>query len=294
MAANHAGQAVLTANADMAIHNCRFMREFKYIKTFTPMRRVTTSYAASVRFMYLMSNEHTALEEADPSQTKIVVNDAISARVLNRSYLIDPEDRLYRDSVLVRFEDGKLNPKATFTALAAFLDLPYTESMTYCSENGKRDPHPETKGFDPVTVYRTYDDFANDVERYFLEYFTRDAYERYGYDFRYYDGAPVDEVKVKELINGFTTLNGYVRETWRKVSETARIDEAGRSLTADEWEQVQKHLLDEHIRDLDKNRLKIAQLLLQENHFVNKSGQPLRMMPMLEPDPALLEQPLYR
>ena len=28
---------------------------------------------------------------------------------------------------MVRFEDGKLNPKATFTALAAFLDIPYTE-----------------------------------------------------------------------------------------------------------------------------------------------------------------------
>ena len=42
--------------------------------------------------------------------------------------------------VLVRFEDGKLNPKATFTALAAFLDLPYTQSMTYCSLKGEIDP----------------------------------------------------------------------------------------------------------------------------------------------------------
>ena len=31
---------------------------------------------------------------------------------------------------MVRFEDGKLNPKATFTALAEFLDIPYTESLT--------------------------------------------------------------------------------------------------------------------------------------------------------------------
>ena len=34
--------------------------------------------------------------------------------------MVDWQDRLFQDSVLVRFEDGKLNPKATFTALAAF------------------------------------------------------------------------------------------------------------------------------------------------------------------------------
>ena len=60
--------------------------------------------------------------------------DLATDRALNRSFMIDPEDRLYKDSVLVRFEDGKTNPEATFRALAAFLDIPYTESMTYCSE----------------------------------------------------------------------------------------------------------------------------------------------------------------
>ena len=48
----------------------------------------------------------------------------VTERLLNRSYLLDPDDRLYRDSVLVRFEDGKLNPKATFTALAHFWTYP--------------------------------------------------------------------------------------------------------------------------------------------------------------------------
>ena len=47
-----------------------------------------------------------------------------SQRILNRSFMVDWQDRLYTDSVLVRFEDAKLNPKATFTALAAFLDIP--------------------------------------------------------------------------------------------------------------------------------------------------------------------------
>ncbi len=78
--------------------------------------------------------------------------DIMAQRLLNRSYLIDPWNRLYRDSVLVRFEDGKLNPRATFTALAEFLDLPYTESMTYCSSRKGIDPESlegNARGFDP-------------------------------------------------------------------------------------------------------------------------------------------------
>ena len=293
LTADSSGQTVLSAEPDDEIHSCHFLQEFKYIKTFTPMRRITNSYAATVRYMYLMSKYSETGEIPGLKGVKLIVSDVISERVLNRSFLIDPEDRLYRDSILVRFEDGKLNPKAAFTALAAFLDLPYTESMTYCSEQGKRDPHPETKGFDPVSVYRTYDDFANDTERYFVEYFMRDAYRQYGYDFQFYDGAEVDEARAKELIAGFTTLNRYIRETWRKITETAQVDENGRSLTEEERAQIQEGLLDECIRDFDENRLKVARLLLRSLRFVGRSGQPLCMMPMLELDPALLEQPVY-
>lgn len=47
------------------------------------------------------------------------------------------------------------------------------------------------------------------------------------------------------------------------------------------------------MRDVRKNRATIAKLLMGRPRFVNKKGQPLRMMPKLELDPALLEQPVY-
>ena len=40
-------------------------------------------------------------------------------------------------------------------------------------------------------------------------------------------------------------------------------------------------------------RLKLAKRLMGNLYFVNKNGQPLRMMPKLELDPALLREPLY-
>lgn len=124
------------------------------------MRRLTTSYAATVRFMATqVSGELT--DDGDGKLNLAIAGDVIEQRLCNRSFMIDPQDRLYHDSVLVRFEDGKLNPRATFTALAAFLDIPYTESMTYCS--GRTGLNPESLkgnvlGFDTATVYRTYDE----------------------------------------------------------------------------------------------------------------------------------------
>ena len=152
------------------LHSAKLFRDFKYVKTFSPMRRFTTSYAAAVRSMTGFSRAQ-AQNEPDAEQ-KLVVPDALSDRGCNRSFMANPGDRLFRDSVIVRFEDGKLNPKATFTRLAAFLDIPYTEELTFCSTGGVHDVAGyvgSAVGFDPVTVYRTYDEWANDTERAFLE-----------------------------------------------------------------------------------------------------------------------------
>lgn len=287
------GSAMLNMPTYEEIKNSPLLLGFKYIKTFSPMRRFTTSHGASVRFMWYSALEAQEREAKDPAAPKTIVNDAIFERVFNRSFMADQEDRLFKDSVVVRFEDGKLNPEATFSALAAFLDVPYTDSMTECTEGGKEAYVPgNAKGFDPETVYRTYDEFINDDERYFIEYFLRDAYEFYGYDFHYYDGAPVDEPRAKELIQGFTTINGYMRETWKKVFDLveATLDEGKL-----EWREkpLRDEMLENYMEACDENRLKNTRILLNGLHFVNKNGQPLRMMRKLEPDPALLVQPLY-
>ena len=149
-------------------------------------------------------------------------------------------------------------------------------------------------GFDTAPVYKTYDNFVNDTERYYIEYFMRDVYARYGYDFQYYDGAPVDEAQARELIAGFTTLNGYIRETWKKVAESvAVLKKNGETVPPEKMEQARRELTDGHIRKLEKERMKIAGVLLREPKLVNSEGQPLRFRPMLELDPALLEAPLY-
>lgn len=274
------------------IRTSPLFRNFKYIKTFTPMRRPTTSYGATVKFTY-----NNAITKST-DQVRLVIPDEISQRLLNRSFMIDWQDQLYMDSVLVRFEDGKLNPKATFTALAAFLDLPYTESMTYCSYKGEIDPESlegNDLGFSTAAIYRTYDDYASDEERYFLEYFLRDAYEFYGYDFMYYDGAPVDEEKVRELVGKFDKINHYYAESWlRSIGDLLTVSRDGKAVTEEVRESIIQSMVDKEIKKISEQRIKNACFLLDNPYYINKRGQPLRMMPKLELDPALLEQPLYR
>ena len=266
------------------IRNSPIFQRFKYIKTFTPMRRITTSYAATVRYM-----QNRDMQD----QNAVLMPDAMSERLLNRSFMVDRQDRLYRDSVLVRFEDGKLNPKATFTALAEFLDIPYTESMTYCS--GRSGLNPESlkgnvRGFDTATVYRTYDEYANDDERAFLEFFMRDAYEYYGYDFHYYKGEPVDDTWLRDKLSRFTCLDQYIAKSW--VAFLRRIDKF-----QGDSPEIERQIQREAKQLADNNmatRLHIAHLLMDGLRFVNAQGQPLHMMTPLKLDPALLEQPLYR
>ena len=237
-------------------------------------------------------------ENGEPSEeiTQKLVGDAVTSSVLNRSYLIDWQDRLLQDSILVRFEDGKLNPKATFTALAEFLDLPYTESMTYCSQFGERDPEGikgDARGFDTRAVYATYPDFLGDSERYFIEYFLRDVYQEYGYDFQQYDGQPVDEARVEELCGQFDTIDHYIEASVKKAKAKFEIPE-GIDISDIPQEEVQR-LLSERMMELNhENRLKTGKTLLRGLHFINNHAQELHMMPLLKLDPALLEQPLYR
>ena len=292
LSADEAGNTVLHSEDYEKVKNSPIFRYFKYIKTFTPMRRITTSYGGAMRFMWAYP------KYAEEKWKGRLVGDIIPDRLQNRSYMIDPNDRLYMDSVLVRLEDGKLNPKATFTALTAFLDLPYTESMTYCSYQGQRDPLSgagNDRGFSLDAIYRTYDEYANDNERYFIEYFMRDAYEYYGYDFLYYDGKPMDEARVMELIDGFTTSDYYIRKSWReRVLEDVTVQkDDGEAIPEEEQEQAKEDYLEQRMEWVRKRRISVAKSLLRDLRFVNKDGQPLQMMPKLELDPALLERPLY-
>ena len=63
--------------------------------------------------------------------------------------------------------------------------------------------------------------------------------------------------------------------------------------TEEEIEAEIETVADGYIDGIAEKRLRNSKILMRGLRFVNPQGQPLRMMPALRLDPALLEQPLY-
>jgi hypothetical protein len=292
------GNTVLKSEQLEQIHESEIFRDFKYVKTFTPLRRFTTSYGSSIKFMAQESEKNFEL-----------LPNLLITRIVNRSFLRNTQDRLFHDSTIVRFEDGKLVPNAIFPRLAAFLDIPYTESMTYCSEKGVHDveTYPGNAiAFDLSTVYKKNEDWISPSERYFLEYFLRDAYEYYEYDFEVYDGKPVDGARVQELLNGFTAQRRIMSENaLRTFSHAAKKEKKERLLKKGEITEEQEveltedevrliaHEVEQQLQHHMNVNTQVAGFLLQGLHFVNQNLQPLEFTPWLRPDPELMDKPLY-
>ena len=275
--------AILECKEFDQLINTKMLKGFKYVKSFVPIRRITTSYTASVRFALRFSKIEEA--KAEKKDKPVRFHDFIRQRVLTRTYLADTNLQLFKDCVMVRFEDAKLNPKATFTELAAFLDLPYTESMTQCTNYMGEVPN----GFRTNVVNFKYSAFTTDSECYYLEYLMRDAYEAYGYDFHFYDGKPVDEARLKELIAGFEKVNDFTMRH-RNHDGTNFLEQFGMSPEDQEkFVEESKPIIEEY----DKIRLMLGNVIGPLPTFVNKNGEPLKMIPLLRPNPDLLENELY-
>ena len=285
--------ALLESNQLEEIGRSPIFNQFKYIKTFAPMRRITTSYGATIRYMARQIEEQEEDQEIKPDE---IVNmpDELTERLLSRGYFVDTSSRLFKDSILVRFEDGKLNPKATFTALAEFLDIPYTESLTRCSSfrgDGVSSSQENDQGFELGAVYRTYDEYTDDADRAIIEFFFRDAYQKYGYDFHYYTGEPVDRQWIEKKLSEMTNLDNLI---FRSIQFMLRHTFIAEHLEdKEEMENFVKTHGDKVMAAKREHRIKIMNIFLNGPRFINKNGQPLQMMKKLELDPELLEQPLY-
>ena len=327
------GDTALKSSVMQAIQESSLFQGFKYIKTFTPMRRFTNSCGGTVRFyrdtavefaedakkglfdkfdetLYKKNgppeidlSRYEGWEERTPEERMEIVRkdpvrpcimDPVGLWTLSRGFMVDPTDRLFRDSVIVRFEDGKLQPRATFTRLAAFLDLPYTDTMTYCSLKGKRDPVSKlagtSAGFDTRSIFTVQEGYMDDGARKFVEYLMRDAYKEYGYDTQWWRGEPVDLDTMGEWIQAPGAVRDRLRETQAAMDEVYRQKIGFDPLSEEQWEELEEALVERAV----SVRRRAALGLMEDLRFVSLEGVPLVYGRLLHPDPELLDGPLYR
>ncbi len=291
----------ITEGIENTVLNYPFIKQFKYIKTFTPLRRMTTSYSSTMRFI--------AQQFEDLSKNLSIFN--LSIRCMIRTYMISKSERVYRDSRVVRYEDGKLNPEATFTALAQFLDIPYTDTMKYCSRYGKVDAESDPTslvGFDTRSVFRKYEEFVDPEEQYMLEYMQQNAYKEYKYDFQYYDGKEITEQKAEQLIEGCHKQQSMVcdrmKEFLKQRDDKYKLFDIlinGRILFAP---SITYENEDERLEDIDKlakkyykfhtDKLKEILMTIDPNaRVIDENGDDKVFMKLLEPIEELMVEPLY-
>ena len=281
------GAIALSSTAFDALKESGLIEQFKYIKTFSPIRRPTTSHGATIRFMNKQIGQGFTYRNPEGDRIPVMGDDFLD-RIQNRSFMVAKKDRMFTDSRLVRFEDAKLNVKATFTALAEFLDIPYTETMTYCSDFEGRDPG--GIGFNTASVYRTYDEFCDVYERRMIEYMLRDVYEKYEYGYEQYDGKPMTPEEEEALLE-------KCRRNLDATEKSHRVnrERIGKKLDL-EGEALNSHLeemINETLTSYRQARLLTVRVARYGLNFCNENGEKLMLMEPLKLDPALLEQPLY-
>lgn len=261
------------------------MKSFKYIKSLIPIRRFTTSFSASMKYVI---NKSSSVGVAFNRYT-------CSTNILNQSFRHDLDDRYYKDSRAVRFEDGKLNPKATFTEVAKFLDIPYTESMTYCSVGGIKDKASTAGnviGFDTSSVYRTYDEYATERINAMIEYFLSEPMKYYGYEPNYYKGQPIGSDDIRGAIEEENNLYiDWVNKVGAIKSSATTISLNGKTQSLDTFvESAARRTGIISYYALDK----LNEIIKNNVLFMGENGKPMVLTRMIEPNPDMLDQPPYK
>jgi hypothetical protein len=72
-----------------------------------------------------------------------------------------------------------------------------------------------------------------------------------------------------------------------------KVNIVGDNALPEDEEERKLQMREAYLKTIVDSRLKNAENLMRGLQFVSKRGQPLQMMPLLQLDPELLEQPLY-
>lgn len=213
---------MISNNEHESILSSILLKNFKYIKTFAPIRKPVRSFGATMKFFMN--------DTFNPVDDKLILANQIMYILKNKNYLFDPFNRYYNDSRLVKFEDAKIYPKDIFHKLASFLDIPYTDTMNYCSEFCKVNPEAlegNDIGFSKAAIYRTYEDYIGKKEGLLLEYMLKDFYEKYNYDYDYYNKKDLNKEQLLELADNldkyYSTVRKYSEDEYSDTNKTRTI-----------------------------------------------------------------------
>lgn len=309
----------VTNNIYEAMKQDPVFNQFKYVKALAPVRRFTTSLGGAYRFGY--NNIVLKSQSEGYSREVCYIMQGFGELLTNRNLYVDRGSPLFRDVVAIRFEDGKLNPRATFMALCAFLDIPWSDTLLETTVFGKHETYnvrgSVAKGFETHPVYNQYEEFLSDEDKCTVEMILQKQMAQYGYKPQFYDGQPFtpEEVvkrleqpmRIQEKQLELLKFLGFPEESSEEIApaeaikiETVEVKPGSIELlgmkeaveaanVAETIESVQKGLMLKFFGEVNEG-LKIC---FNETLMISPEGHFLSPIPLLKPKEELLDQPLY-
>lgn len=121
-------------------------------------------------------------------------------------YHLEPGNKYFPYTRIIRFEDLKLEPKATLEAVLDFYDFEWDDSLLKTtsngiSENSVSNTGKKIKDFDPAPVFRSKERFFSPFDLYRLEIIFTDIYKPFDYKPEYFDGKKYSKNEIIELFN---------------------------------------------------------------------------------------------
>ena len=242
---------------------------FPYHKVIAVIRNPVTQAGAVANFM---TRGHWGARNAQGEIQLDPFYCVAFGSILPKDYYFPLQHPLRESIRVVRFEDLKLNPKATFASMAEFLNIPVTQSMfqtTWCglTRMGITTENTVFEGFDPAPVYKSYDQYLSVFDKYRIELLLRNRIEIYGYRAKCYDGqqfSDEDIVKMMEL--------PFLCESIKTIVPPARKRSS---------------------RETGMQFIKFAAAIKEFPFSINGGTDQFAPLLWLRPKEELLEQPLY-
>ena len=238
-------------------------REFKYFKSYMPIRRTISSLGGHVTACI---RSHFGIYTFSGDCFSLLSNYWNRQGIKTKTLYVPEDDEWLPYRKVIRFEDMKLEPRATAEALCEFLDIPFDEIVMKVTVNGEEGNMGNIRNFDTTPVYRKREEYISPFDYYRLEVAFGRMMEPWGYKPIYYtDGVQYSK---KEIMKMFDIRFKF--EAYHYTLRQQRLSVKNRKAFC----KLVKEFLD---RDLTRN----------------EAGQKLVPIPWLKPKEEFMEGKLY-
>ena len=167
-------------------YNEALIRKFKYSNIMIPIR-------------YFIGARSSMMDKRIKQDKKINYLLWIPNRLIDEIFdLLYQKDDSVHKSIILRFEDFKLYPKASILSLCEWLDIPWDDILMKITANGVEYTAFGTGAFDPAPLYKRYYNVCNPFDYYRIELVMSKYWKQFGYEPLFYKGDKIytnDEIK---------------------------------------------------------------------------------------------------